>query len=73
MHIPWQSLPPSTLQNILESYIDREGTDYGFEEASRDDKVVQLKQLLQTGEIVILWCEDQQSVDLKPADWQPTV
>ncbi|VEH68180.1 phosphopyruvate hydratase [Rodentibacter pneumotropicus] len=32
MIIPWQELEPATLDNIVESVILREGTDYGAEE-----------------------------------------
>lgn len=32
MIIPWQELTPETLENLIESYVLREGTDYGAQE-----------------------------------------
>ncbi|WP_172825037.1 YheU family protein, partial [Escherichia coli] len=29
MLIPWQDLSPQTLENFIESFVLREGTDYG--------------------------------------------
>lgn len=29
MLIPWQDLSPETLENLIESFVLREGTDYG--------------------------------------------
>ncbi|MGL5266903.1 MAG: YheU family protein, partial [Plesiomonas shigelloides] len=34
MIIPWQQLEPETLNNLLESFVLREGTDYGQQEMS---------------------------------------
>lgn len=38
MIIPWQSLPEDTLENIVESVILREGTDYGCHELTFEQK-----------------------------------
>lgn len=38
MIIPWQELEAETLDNIVESVILREGTDYGIEELSLNRK-----------------------------------
>ena len=32
MLIPWQDLSPETLENLIESFVLREGTDYGEHE-----------------------------------------
>ena len=42
MIIPWQELEPETLRSIAESVVLREGTDYGFEELSLEQKVQRL-------------------------------
>nr|BFF12571.1 hypothetical protein GCM10025699_38740 [Microbacterium flavescens] len=39
MIIPWQDLDPETLDNLIESFVLREGTDYGEHERSLADKV----------------------------------
>ena len=51
MIIPWQDLDPETLDNLIESFVLREGTDYGEHERSLTDKVADVKQQLKSGEI----------------------
>ncbi len=48
MIIPWQDLDPETLDNLIESFVLREGTDYGEHERSLADKVADVKQQLKT-------------------------
>lgn len=42
MIIPWEELEEETLINIAESFILREGTDYGVEELSLQQKTQNL-------------------------------
>ncbi len=37
-----EDLAPDTLRAVIESFVLREGTDYGFHERSLDDKVAQV-------------------------------
>lgn len=57
MIIPWQDLDPETLDNLIESFVLREGTDYGEYERSLADKVADVKQQLKRGEAVLVWSE----------------
>lgn len=66
MIIPWQELPAETLENILESVILREGTDYGFAELSLTQKKQNLMAKIRQGEAVIVWSELHESIDIKP-------
>lgn len=50
MIIPRQDLDPETLDNLIESFVLREGTDYGEYERSLADKVADVKQQLKRGE-----------------------
>ena len=43
-------LKPDTLRAVIESFVLREGTDYGVHEASLDDKVAQVLTQLRRGE-----------------------
>ena len=43
MIIPWQTLDPQTLNNLIESFVLREGTDYGVQEKTLADKVNDVK------------------------------
>ncbi len=67
MIIPWQDLDPETLDNLIESFVLREGTDYGEHERSLADKVADVKQQLKTGEAVLVWSELHETVNIMPA------
>lgn len=65
MIIPWQELEPATLDNIVESVILREGTDYGAEEIPLARKKEQLLEKIRNGSAVIIWSELHESIDIK--------
>ena len=66
MIIPWQDLPAATLDNLIESFVLREGTDYGEENFSLAEKVAQVRQQLERGDVVILYSELHESVTIAP-------
>ena len=68
MIIPWQEVDTETLNNLLESVVLREGTDYGSQEMSFDAKVEQLREQVKSGEAVIVFSELHESVDVVPKD-----
>ncbi|RXS43231.1 YheU family protein [Idiomarina sp. 29L] len=68
MIIPWQEVDTETLNNLLESVVLREGTDYGDQEMSFDTKVEQLREQVKSGEAVIVFSELHESVDVVPKD-----
>ncbi|OOF84265.1 hypothetical protein BKG93_08190 [Rodentibacter ratti] len=65
MIISWQELEPATLDNIVESVILREGTDYGAEEIPLARKKEQLLEKIRNGSAVIIWSELHESIDIK--------
>ena len=65
MIIPWQDIAPETLDNILESVILREGTDYGVEELSLTQKKQRLFNQIRNAVAVIVWSELHESIDIK--------
>lgn len=65
MIIPWQDLEEETLINIAESFILREGTDYGEEELSLQHKTQNLLTKIKQGEALIIWSELHESIDIK--------
>lgn len=67
MIIPWQQLNPETLNNLIESFVLREGTDYGEHERSLTEKTEDIHRQLVSGEIVVVWSELHESVSLMPA------
>lgn len=66
MIIPWQDLDPETLDNLIESFVLHEGTDYGEYERSLADKVADVKQQLKRGEAVLVWSELHETVNIMP-------
>lgn len=68
MEIPWQQLDEQTLVNLIESFVLREGTDYGLEEKSLEEKVADVRLQLQRGEAVLVWSELHETVTILPAD-----
>ncbi|MCW9699692.1 MULTISPECIES: YheU family protein [unclassified Avibacterium] len=65
MIIPWQDLEEETLINIAESFILREGTDYGEQELSLQQKTQNLLTKIRQGTAVIVWSELHESIDIK--------
>lgn len=68
MIIPITELASDTLRNIAESFVLREGTDYGEVEASFDEKVDQVLHSLKSGEAVLVYSELHDSVNIRPKD-----
>lgn len=66
MEIPWQQLDPETLTNVLESFVLREGTDYGEEEKSLAEKVADVRAQLARNEVILVYSELHETITLMP-------
>ncbi|MFP2166759.1 YheU family protein [Enterobacter ludwigii] len=66
MIIPWQDLSPETLDNLIENFVLREGTDYGEHERSLEQKVNDVKRQLKSGDVVLVWSELHETVNIMP-------
>lgn len=66
MIIPWQEIAPETLDSLIESFVLREGTDYGEQERTLTQKVADVKNQLQSGEAVLVWSELHETVNIMP-------
>ncbi|WP_275553521.1 YheU family protein [Mixta sp. Marseille-Q2659] len=66
MIIPWQDLAPETLDNLIEAFVLREGTDYGEQERSLMEKVEDVRRQLKNGEAVLVWSELHETVNIMP-------
>ena len=64
MIIPFEQLDKDTLYNLIESYVLREGTDYGEQEFSIESKVAQGNQQLKSGEAMVFFSELHESVTI---------
>lgn len=65
MNIPWQTLAPETLTNIIEYFVLREGTDYGEHEKNLAEKVADVKMQLRSGEAILVWSELHETLDIQ--------
>ena len=65
MNIPYQDLEAETLRAIIEEFISREGTDYGAHEYSLEQKVQQVRDQLERGDIVLNFDPETESCDLQ--------
>lgn len=66
MIIPYTDIAEDTLNNLIEYYVLREGTDYGEQEVALAEKVAAVKRQLNTGEVVIVYSELHETVNLMP-------
>lgn len=66
MLIPYQSLDSETLSNMIESFILREGTDYGEAEISLSEKSQKVLQQIKSGDVLILYSDLSESITLIP-------
>ena len=66
MIIPWGNLAADTLDSLIESFVLREGTDYGVHEKSLTQKVEDVRRQLKNGEAVLVWSELHETVNIMP-------
>lgn len=62
--IPYQELSAGALRGVLESFVLREGTDYGEREVSLDQKVAQVLHQLERGEAQVVFDPTFESIDI---------
>ncbi|MEC5343854.1 YheU family protein [Brenneria populi] len=68
MIIPWQQLEPETLENLIESFVLREGTDYGEQERTLPQKVADVRRQLESGAVALVWSELHETINIMPRD-----
>jgi uncharacterized protein YheU (UPF0270 family) len=66
VEVPFTALSADALQGLVESFVLREGTDYGDREFTHEQKVAQVLRQLETGEARILYDPETESVTLLP-------
>ena len=62
--VPHTELAADLLRAVVESFVLREGTDYGEREYSLDEKVTRVIRQLERGEAQIMFDPDTESVDI---------
>jgi uncharacterized protein YheU (UPF0270 family) len=63
--VPWSELAPDTLQAVIESFVLREGTDYGMYDVPLASKVSQVRKQLERGEAQLVFDPATESVDIR--------
>ena len=64
MIIPPQSISAEALQGLIEEFITREGTDYGWDEVPLSAKVEQVRRQIEKGDVVIAFDSASETVSL---------
>ncbi len=62
--VPYTELAADLLHAVVESYVLREGTDYGEKEYSLDDKVAHVMNQLKRGDAQIVFDPETESVSI---------
>ncbi|MFD1384217.1 YheU family protein [Rhodanobacter aciditrophus] len=62
--IPFDSLDPDTLVNVLNDIVSRDGTDYGDYELSTERKREQALRALKNGEAVLVFDTESETIQL---------
>jgi uncharacterized protein YheU (UPF0270 family) len=65
--VPYTALDADTLRAVVESYVLREGTEYGERDYTLADKVAHVMRQLERGEARIIFEPISQSIDIVPA------
>jgi hypothetical protein len=74
MIIPYQSLAAQTLEAIIEAFVLQEGTEYGANDVSLEQKIQDVKLQLSNKTAVLVFSELHQTVNILPIEtFQQTV
>jgi hypothetical protein len=68
VEVPHTALAQDLLRAVIESFVLREGTDYGERELSLEDKVRRVVRLLEHGDARIVFDPRTDSVDIVTGD-----
>jgi uncharacterized protein len=62
--VPHAQLPQETLRAVIESFVLREGTEYGAREFTLDEKVAHVIGQLERGVAQVIFDPESQSIDI---------
>ena len=69
MIIPFDKLSPETLQNIIEEFVSREGTDSGYTKGSLEENVARITGQLTKKQAVIVYDEKTETCNIVSAEF----
>ena len=64
MIIPFQKLSREALRGVIEEFVTREGTDYGFAETDLEQKIDKVLRQLRTGDAFIVYDEAAETTNI---------
>lgn len=64
IEIPPDQLSSETLDAVIESFVLREGTDYGVVEVTLSEKIAQVRKQIAKGDIVLVYDEMLETCNL---------
>jgi uncharacterized protein len=64
VEIPYDQLSPDALRGVLETFVLREGTEYGERDVPLDTKVAQVLRQLERGEAQVVFDPNTETVDV---------
>ncbi len=64
LQIPVEALSPQARNGLIEEFVTRDGTDYGAEEHTLDEKKSAVRRQLQLGEVVIVFDPETQTSNI---------
>lgn len=62
--VPYTELSAEALTGVIQSFVLREGTDYGEHDVSFETKVLQMRRQLERGEVEVVYDPNTQSIDI---------
>ena len=62
--VPARELSPEALRRVIESFVLREGTEYGARDVTLEDKVDDVLRQLDRGEAAIVFDPETESIDI---------
>jgi len=62
--VPLAELSPEALTGVIQSFVLREGTDYGSHDVPFDTKVMQVRRQLERREAEIVYDQNTESIDI---------
>ena len=68
IEVPISELSDETLRGVVESFVNREGTDYGAVERILDDKVADVMRQLEAGNARVVFDPETESIQIIPIE-----
>ena len=68
VEVPISQLSDETLRGVVESFVNREGTDYGAVERTLDEKVADVMRQLEEGSAQLVFDPESESLSIRRVD-----